>query len=177
MFVGVHVQRGSEGPSSVRKHVSCAFGSLFTPLSPDQVCEGLRRLTGSPVTELNLLTAELTEDHDALAQGPGDGAAGAGGPSVMSEVDVVDKLWAQLLSFHSAGFLLGASCNAREGVFLDFEEVGLMPNHAYSVLEVLQVEHNRLVRLHNPWGRYVASQGSKDGYGGRWMCVCVHEYA
>jgi hypothetical protein len=131
-------------------------------LHPHQVCEGLRRLTGSPVTELNLLTGELTEDHDALAADAG-GAAGAGagvaGGAIVDEVETVDRLWAQLLSFHSAGFLMGASCNARDGVYLDFEEVGLMPNHAYSVLEVLQVGEDRLVRLHNPWGRQVIRPG------------------
>jgi hypothetical protein len=31
---------------------------------------------------------------------------------------------------------MGASCNARDGEWRDFEAVGLMPNHAYSVLEV-----------------------------------------
>ena len=117
------------------------------------------------------MTAELTEDHDAISPSTGGAAVGGAGASAgdgspsavaaaLSDPEVTDKLWAQLLSFHGAGFLMGASCNARDGVAVDFDTVGLMPNHAYSVLEVTQVDHHRLVRLHNPWGRCVHRNGS-----------------
>jgi hypothetical protein len=123
---------------------------VFTVLSllgRKQVCDGLRYLTGVPVTEMSLLTGELTEEREAFA-------AVAAGSGEVDDFAASDKIWVQLLSFFDAGFLMGASCNAPAGTFIDFEKVGLMPNHAYSVLEVVQVDEHRLVRMHNPWGRY-----------------------
>ena len=75
------------------------------------------------------------------------------------------------LSFHEAGFLLGASCGCGDGgeaAAAAAEAMGLLVEHAYSVLEVRAVagpppppgaprgyrgSGARLLKLRNPWGR------------------------
>ena len=75
-------------------------------------------------------------------------------PQYPGDVDK-DIIWAQLLSCKAHGFLMGASCGGGlvqidEG---EFQRVGLRPHHAYSVLDVQDIQGGiRLVRMRNPWG-------------------------
>ncbi|KAK3109004.1 hypothetical protein FSP39_020792, partial [Pinctada imbricata] len=51
-------------------------------------------------------------------------------------------------------FLMGASCDLDKSLGeRHYEEMGLIPNHAYSLLDVQEVQGNKLVRLRNPWGK------------------------
>ena len=129
----------------LEKAMAKAAGS-YKALEGGSVCEGLRRLTGVPVSELDLATGETTEEADARARtkaSAGAGAAGAGDAGL---------IWMTLVSWFEAGFMLGASCNEREDAPIDYKAVGLRSNHAYSVLEVVQDGDDRLIRLRNPWG-------------------------
>ena len=67
-------------------------------------------------------------------------------------------LWSRLLSAHEAGFLCGASCGSAGGadaaaLSAAAEAMGLLTEHAYSVLQVRVVEGTRLLQLRNPWGK------------------------
>ena len=69
-------------------------------------------------------------------------------------------MYAQLLSFHEAGFLMSASVGAADaGEVAAAEAMGLLTEHAYSLLRAIDVHvpttgrAARLVQLRNPWGK------------------------
>lgn len=78
---------------------------------------------------------------------------------------MLEDLWVQLISFHSVGFILSVSCGKTFLVvnrkIVDvvssehFQKLGLLNNHAYSILDLKQVDGQRLVKLRNPWGSLV----------------------
>ena len=81
--------------------------------------------------------------------------------SSLTQIDTIDFLWAQILSYRDAGFLMGASCCSKseevEGNVTAkraaAEAMGLICNHAYSVIDVQITRHGlKMVRLRNPWG-------------------------
>lgn len=110
--------------------------SCYNALKGGNCIEGLSTLTGAPCDTLRLQANPYSSSHD----------------------DTIDSdlIWGQLLSFKEAGFLMGASCGSLDESIkeTEFNRVGLESLHAYSVLDVQQVNDHRLVRLRNPWGAY-----------------------
>ncbi|TKR87465.1 hypothetical protein L596_011858 [Steinernema carpocapsae] len=95
-----------------------------------------------------------------------------GAPCVLLDMEdeSVDKdvIWVSLLSSREANFLMGCSCGAGRNSINEneYNQVGLVPQHAYSLLDVRQVRDHRLVRLRNPWGRYVWKGAWSEGWNG-----------
>ena len=115
----------------IEKACAKLFG-CYEALVAGKCVEGLSLLTGAPCESINLqkMKHEIDPDHEVI--------------------------WGQLLSATQAGHIMGASCGGGQMQVDDkaFEDVGLKPRHAYSVLDVKLVGKNRLIRLRNPWGKF-----------------------
>ncbi|GMS79179.1 hypothetical protein PENTCL1PPCAC_1354, partial [Pristionchus entomophagus] len=124
----------------VEKAYAKALGQ-YAKLRAGRTVEGLALLTGAPCETISL------EDEDL-------------------EVDLV---WARLLSAKEAGYVMGASCGAGskkkvpEGVSAG---LGLLTQHAYSILDVRQEANHRLLRVRNPWGSHVWTGAWSDRWTG-----------
>ena len=69
-----------------------------------------------------------------------------------------EQLWEKLLEAEEAGFLMAASAGQTAASKDLLEEMGLVGNHSYGLLDVREVdvdgEREQLVKLRNPWGDF-----------------------
>jgi hypothetical protein len=113
--------------------------------------------SGRLVEALGLLTGAPCEDLDLRDNGKSSESG------VEEEREGEELLWAKVISYDTAGFLMGASCSSRGKRGEDSrahreraeaaEAMGLITDHAYSLLAVMTVGSTRLLKLRNPWGR------------------------
>lgn len=120
------------------------FGS-YAAIASGQLDEAFRDLTGAPTERLDLMGKSFAKE----------------------------EAWARLLSYRQSGLLMGAACGRNDIGRNGYRAVGLRPDHAYSILDVVmcdvasdrkQGERRgeegadgacvRLLKLRNPWGTY-----------------------
>jgi calpain-15 len=146
--------------SLVEKAYAKLYG-CYEALEGGTTDEALATLTGYPCERLDLRHARRARDGGARGEEP-DASSSSG------EVLDVELLWAKLLSFEAAGFLMSASVgdwssDGGSSAAADAAEaMGLLTDHAYSLLRVVGLtvptgpaagRQVRLVELRNPWGK------------------------
>jgi hypothetical protein len=62
------------------------------------------------------------------------------------------RLWEKLLKYQSKGYLMGCARIGNPGATESDAGRGVLYNHAYGVLCVLEEDGNKLIKLRNPWG-------------------------
>jgi len=76
------------------------------------------------------------------------------------------SIWHDLMTWNSSGHLLGASSPTDGGGDDVNSNGGIVQSHAYSILDVREVDGHKLLKMRNPWGegewKGAWSDGSRD---------------
>ena len=139
----------------IEKAIAKLHGS-YASLSGGNMHEGFALLSGAPC---ELLRFGERADGQLRVDG-GSSGSGAGGSTAHDES--FNLLWAKILSYRDSGYLMGASCCAypvttgnenNAATKAAAEAMGLIANHAYSVIDVqITTQGRQMIRLLNPWG-------------------------
>ena len=76
----------------------------------------------------------------------------------------MDAKWERMKMLYEGGHLLGAGSTS--GSDKDISDEGIVQGHAYSILQVRQVDKHRLMQMRNPWGG--TGKTSKARYSSEW---------
>ncbi|CAN6470699.1 unnamed protein product [Victoria cruziana] len=87
--------------------------------------------------------------------------------STQAQIDLASgRLWSQLLRFKQEGFLLGAGSPSGSDVHVSSS--GIVQGHAYSILQVREVDGHKLVQIRNPWANEVEWNGPWSDSSSEW---------
>ncbi|XP_022884597.1 calpain-type cysteine protease DEK1-like [Olea europaea var. sylvestris] len=94
--------------------------------------------------------------------------------SAQAQIDLASgRLWSQLLRFKQEGFLLGAGSPSGSDVHVSSS--GIVQGHAYSILQVREVDGNKLVQIRNPWANEVEWNGPWSDSSPEWTDRMKHK--
>jgi len=65
--------------------------------------------------------------------------------------NIKDTLWKKMIDARQKGFVMTAGTSG-DVLNLPIEEMGLSPGHAYTVLDLHEINGEKVMRLRNPWG-------------------------
>ncbi|KAF5471353.1 hypothetical protein F2P56_011795 [Juglans regia] len=94
--------------------------------------------------------------------------------SAQAQIDLASgRLWSQLLRFKQEGFLLGAGSPSGSDVHISSS--GIVQGHAYSLLQVREVDGHKLVQIRNPWANEVEWNGPWSDTSPEWTDRLKHK--
>ncbi|XP_017983081.1 PREDICTED: calpain-type cysteine protease DEK1 [Theobroma cacao] len=94
--------------------------------------------------------------------------------SPQAQIDLASgRLWSQLLRFKQEGFLLGAGSPSGSDVHVSSS--GIVQGHAYSLLQVREVDGHKLVQIRNPWANEVEWNGPWSDTSSEWTDRMRHK--
>lgn len=65
-----------------------------------------------------------------------------------------DSLWSKMTSFYQNGYLMGTGSPENPQGDLAVSEMGIVQGHAYAILEVQEIDGEKLIKLRNPHGQF-----------------------
>ncbi|KAK9692429.1 hypothetical protein RND81_09G263800 [Saponaria officinalis] len=94
--------------------------------------------------------------------------------SAQAQIDLASgRLWSQLLRFKQEGFLLGAGSPSGSDVHVSAS--GIVQGHAYSILQVREIDSHKLVQIRNPWANEVEWNGPWSDSSPEWTERMKHK--
>ncbi|KAL1327944.1 calpain-type cysteine protease DEK1 isoform X2 [Arachis hypogaea] len=91
-----------------------------------------------------------------------------------AQIDLASgRLWSQLLRFKQEGFLLGAGSPSGSDVHISSS--GIVQGHAYSILQIREVDGHKLVQIRNPWANEVEWNGPWSDSSPEWTDRIKHK--
>ncbi|GFY99001.1 calpain-type cysteine protease family [Actinidia rufa] len=94
--------------------------------------------------------------------------------SSQAQIDLASgRLWSQLLRFKQEGFLLGAGSPSGSDVHISSS--GIVQGHAYSLLQVREVDGHKIVQIRNPWANEVEWNGPWSDSSPEWTDRMRHK--
>ncbi|VFQ77346.1 unnamed protein product [Cuscuta campestris] len=94
--------------------------------------------------------------------------------STEAQIDLASgRLWSQVLRFNQEGFLLGAGSPSGSDVHISSS--GIVQGHAYSILQVREVDGYKLVQIRNPWANEVEWNGPWSDSSPEWTDRMKHK--
>ncbi|KAL6195012.1 hypothetical protein ACLB2K_030634 [Fragaria x ananassa] len=94
--------------------------------------------------------------------------------SAQAQIDLASgRLWSQLLRFKQEGFLLGAGSPSGSDVHISSS--GIVQGHAYSLLQVREVDGHKLIQIRNPWANEVEWNGPWSDSSPEWTDRMKHK--
>ena len=77
-----------------------------------------------------------------------------------------DLLWTEILEEEKKNYMMTAGTTKNTNNF-KLEKIGLTPGHAYTVLGVLEINKEKVIKLRNPWGNFEFT-GDWSDYSSKW---------
>ena len=77
-----------------------------------------------------------------------------------------EKLWQEIFEGEKKNYLMTAGTAKNTNNF-KLEKIGLTPGHAYTVLGILEINKEKVIKLRNPWGNFEFS-GDWSDYSSKW---------
>ncbi|XP_059628763.1 calpain-type cysteine protease DEK1 [Cornus florida] len=142
-------RKGNELWVSILEKAYAKLHGSFEALEGGLVQDALVDLTGGAGEEIDMRSAQAQID---LASG---------------------RLWSQLLRFKQEGFLLGAGSPSGSDVHISSS--GIVQGHAYSLLQVREVDGHKLVQIRNPWANEVEWNGPWSDSSSEWTDRMKHK--
>uniref|UniRef100_A0A7N1A3N3 Protein DEFECTIVE KERNEL 1 n=1 Tax=Kalanchoe fedtschenkoi TaxID=63787 RepID=A0A7N1A3N3_KALFE len=142
-------RKGNEFWVSILEKAYAKLHGSYEALEGGLVQDALVDLTGGAGEEIDMRTAQAQID---LASG---------------------RLWTQLFRFKQEGFLLGAG--SPSGSDVQISSSGIVQGHAYSILQVREVDGHKLIQIRNPWATEVEWNGPWSDSSPEWTDRMKHK--
>ncbi|PIA53983.1 hypothetical protein AQUCO_00900510v1 [Aquilegia coerulea] len=142
-------RKGNEIWVSLLEKAYAKLHGSYEALEGGLVQDALVDLTGGAGEEIDIRSADVQID---LASG---------------------RLWSQLLRFKQEGFLLGAGSPSGSDVHISSS--GIVQGHAYSLLQVREVDGHKLIQVRNPWANEVEWNGPWSDSSPEWTDRMRHK--
>ncbi|KAJ9063218.1 cysteine protease [Entomophthora muscae] len=132
-------------PTSISGELICTYSKERGELWPSLIEKAFMKLSGgysflgsNSSVDLHTLTGWIPEQAQ------------------LSETDTLDNLWKRLREGYDKGYALATigTGSATDELSPGKGRLGLIPSHAYAIVDVREVTSVKLIKLKNPWGYY-----------------------